>query len=238
MSDMLVDMQQSEGLEGQTKTRNRSNILDSQDPIVTDKTLYWIGKRAFDVLASFTALIVLFPVFLLIAVMIFIDDPKGSPYFHQERVGRGGKVFKFYKFRTMVVDAEDQLKNIEHLNEVSGHAFKIKNDPRVTKFGKFLRRTSLDELPQLWNVLKGDMSIVGPRPPLPREVALYDAYEKQRLYITPGLTCIWQVQKERNHLSFDEWVELDVEYLHKRSWLFDLKLIIKTLLIMITMEGR
>ena len=139
-----------------------------------------------------------------------------------------GSTFEMYKFRSMYVDAEDRLEELMHLNEQSGPVFKITNDPRITRIGKFIRKTSLDELPQLLNVLKGDMSIVGPRPALPRETIQYTPYQMQRLLVKPGITCIWQVSG-RNNIEFEEWVELDLEYIQKRSVLLDMKLILMTI---------
>lgn len=202
-------------------------ILD-RDTELHRKRGYWIVRRAQDIFFSALALIVLSPVFLILAVAIFIDDPKGSPIFSQSRCGRDGKTFKFYKFRSMCVDAEAKLDGLLKDNEMDGPVFKIKDDPRITRVGHFIRKTSLDELPQLWNILKGDMSIVGPRPPLPREVEQYDDYQRQRLYVTPGLTCYWQIQPDRNHLSFDEWLELDLRYIRERSFFVDWKIIFLT----------
>lgn len=192
------------------------------------KSRYWVLRRAQDIVFSSIALVVLSPVMLLVALAVYIDDPKGSPIFSQIRCGRNGKPFKFYKFRSMCVDAEAKLDQLLQQNEMDGPAFKIKDDPRITRVGKFIRKTSLDELPQLFNILKGDMSIVGPRPPLPREVEQYDAYQRQRLYVTPGLTCYWQIQPHRNDLTFDEWMELDIKYMKERSFLVDWKIIFQT----------
>lgn len=192
------------------------------------KSRYWVLRRAQDIVFSGIALVVLSPVMLLVALAVYIDDPKGSPVFSQIRCGRNGKPFKFYKFRSMCVDAEAKLDQLLQQNEMDGPAFKIKDDPRITRVGKFIRKTSLDELPQLFNILKGDMSIVGPRPPLPREVEQYDAYQRQRLYVTPGLTCYWQVQPHRNDLTFEEWMELDIKYMKERSFLVDWKIIFQT----------
>ncbi|GAC91764.1 putative colanic biosynthesis UDP-glucose lipid carrier transferase [Anoxybacillus ayderensis] len=163
---------------------------------------------------------------------MYIEDPKGPVFFKQIRVGKDGKQFYMYKFRSMVTDAETKLQELLKYNEVSGAMFKMKNDPRVTKVGRFIRKTSIDELPQLWNVLKGEMSLVGPRPPLPREVAQYTEYDKQRLLVTPGCTGLWQVSG-RNDLGFNEMVELDLKYIRERSILYDLKIILKTIKIMI-----
>lgn len=199
---------------------------------------YLVLKRTIDIVCSASALILLSPIILVLALIIFVDDPHGSPFFGQLRVGKDGKEFRFYKLRSMVVNAEDLLASLKDRNEMDGPAFKIENDPRITRIGRFIRKTSLDELPQLWNVLKGDMSLVGPRPPLPREVAEYTDYQMQRLSVKPGLTCIWQTQPKRNDLSFDEWVELDLEYINNRSLLLDLKLIFRTVVVMLCGEGR
>jgi lipopolysaccharide/colanic/teichoic acid biosynthesis glycosyltransferase len=143
-----------------------------------------------------------------------------------------------HKFRSMYVDAEDRLAEILKDNEMDGPAFKIKDDPRITRVGRVIRKTSLDELPQLWNVLKGDMSIVGPRPALPREVELYNEEQKQRMYVTPGLTCYWQIQPRRNDISFDDWMALDLKYIQERSFLVDWKIIFKTVGAVIRKEGE
>lgn len=202
-----------------------------------NETAYLVCKRAFDIAASFCALVVLSPVFLIIYLIIYLDDPHGNPIFSQIRIGKNGKAFRFYKFRSMVVNAEDLLAGLQNQNEMSGPAFKMKNDPRVTKVGRFIRKTSLDELPQLWNVLKGDMSLVGPRPPLPNEVEQYTEEQKKRLSVTPGLTCYWQVQPSRNDLDFGEWFELDMKYLRERSMKTDIKIIFQTILVVLHMEG-
>ena len=191
---------------------------------------YWMVKRTIDVICASIALVVLSPVMLVCMAAIWIEDPKGSPIFTQDRVGQGGKVFRFYKMRSMHVDAEEKLEELLCENEFDGKAFKIKDDPRITRVGKFLRNVSLDELPQLLNIIKGDMSIVGPRPPLPREVENYDEYERQRLIVTPGLTCFWQVYPRRHEISFDDWVALDIKYVVERTWKLDIKLIFLTVL--------
>ena len=189
---------------------------------------YWIGRRTQDVILSLLALVVLSPVMLITAIAIMIDDPSAGPIFSQIRIGRNGKPFKFYKFRSMCANAEAKLDDLLDQNEMDGPVFKIKDDPRITRVGRFLRKTSLDELPQLLNVLRGDMSIVGPRPALPREVELYSDYQRQRLYVTPGLSCYWQIAPHRNEMSFDEWVALDLKYIHERSFWVDWKIIFKT----------
>ncbi|ARA98317.1 sugar transferase [Geobacillus thermodenitrificans] len=199
---------------------------------VNDKKGYLIAKRIMDICGALIGLICLSWLFLIVAILIKFEDPKGPVFFKQVRVGKDGKEFYMYKFRSMVTDAEEKLKELLKYNEVSGAMFKMKNDPRVTKVGKIIRKTSIDELPQLWNVLKGDMSLVGPRPPLPREVAQYTEYDKQRLLVTPGCTGLWQVSG-RNDLGFHEMVELDLKYIRERSLLYDLKIIIKTIKVMI-----
>lgn len=195
-------------------------------------------RRGQDILLSLIALLLLWPVMLIVALVVVIDSPEAGPIFAQDRVGRDGKVFRFYKFRSMVPNAEAKLTELLEKNEMEGPAFKMKDDPRITRVGKFIRKTSLDELPQLWNILKGDMSIVGPRPPLPREVEQYGEYERQRLLVTPGLTCYWQIQPHRNDLSFDEWVDLDVQYIEESSFLTDWKIIFKTFGAVIGMNGE
>ncbi len=210
----------------------------NQKELVKERWAYWLLRRAQDILFSLLALVVLLIPMLIIALVIYIDDPHGSPIFAQERVGRKGKKFKFYKFRSMCVNAEAQLKDLLTENEMDGPAFKMKDDPRITRVGRFIRKTSIDELPQLWNILKGDMSIVGPRPPLPREVELYDEYQLQRLIVSPGLTCYWQIQPHRNDLTFDEWMELDIKYIRERSFLTDWKIIFKTFGAVLGLNGE
>lgn len=192
-------------------------------------------KRLFDFCASLIALIPLSVIFLLIAILIKLDD-RGPVIFTQTRVGRNGKLFKIYKFRSMRVNAEDLLEKLKAHNQVEGPMFKMKDDPRITRVGKFLRKTSLDELPQLLNVLKGDMSLVGPRPPLPAEVEQYSDYDKQRLYVTPGCTGLWQVT-ERNNTGFSGMVKLDLEYIQRASVWLDLKIILMTIKVIFVPNG-
>lgn len=213
------------------------NRLDRETIQQKDKW-YEIGRRFQDILFSSLALIVLSPFMLLVAVLIYIDSPGASPIFSQTRVGLMGKEFKFYKFRSMCPDAEKQLESLLQYNEMEGPAFKIKDDPRITRIGKLIRKTSIDELPQLWNILKGDMSIVGPRPCLPREAEQYDDYTRQRLLVTPGLTCYWQVQPQRNKLTFEQWMELDLRYIKERSFWVDWKIIFKTVIAVFGMYGE
>ncbi|QNU66610.1 sugar transferase [Ruminiclostridium herbifermentans] len=189
--------------------------------------LYLFGKRVFDIIASLTAIIILLPLFLVVIILIKIDSP-GGVFFSQKRNGFRGKCFNMYKFRSMVIDAEDKFKELEDKNEVSGNMFKIKNDPRITRVGKILRKTSIDELPQLFNVIKGDMSIVGPRPPIGREVQKYDSWHNLRLSVKPGITGLWQVSG-RNDIGFEDMCRLDLKYIRERGFLYDLKIIIKTI---------
>ena len=199
---------------------------------------YLAAKRALDVVCSFSALVVLGPLILLLALLIFLDDPHGSPFFCQTRIGLDGKPFRFYKLRSMVCNAEELRQSLQDQNEMDGPAFKIRNDPRITRIGRIIRKTSLDELPQLWNVLKGDMSVVGPRPPLPDEVADYNPIQMLRLCVKPGLTCIWQTMPRRNEMPFWQWVELDLEYIVNRNLWLDLRLIFRTVGCMFAGEGR
>jgi len=214
----------------------RENLLDREAVLQKGKR-YWAVRRTQDILISLFALLLLWPIMLLVALFIVIDSPGAGPIFSQVRVGRDGKEFKFYKFRSMCPNAEEKLKELLEKNEMEGPAFKMKDDPRITRVGKFIRKTSIDELPQLWNVLRGDMSIVGPRPALPREVVQYDDYARQRLLVTPGLTCYWQIQPHRNSLTFDEWVDLDVKYIEERSFRTDWKIIFKTFGAVLGMNG-
>ena len=214
-----------------------------QISIDREKTLrshrrYWVLRRAQDIVFSLLALILLAPLALLISLAIVLDSPGDGAIFRQRRVGRDGKLFWLYKFRTMCPDAEEQLNELLSQNQMDGPVFKMKGDPRITRVGRFLRKTSLDELPQLLNVLQGDMSIVGPRPALPREVELYSDYQRQRLYVTPGLSCYWQIAPHRNEMSFDEWVALDLKYIQERSFWVDWKIIFLTVRAMLMKYGE
>ena len=203
-----------------------------------ENTGYLHFKRVQDVVLSTVGLIILFPVLVLISLVILIDSPGASPIFVQTRVGLNGKKFRFYKFRTMHPNADKLLESLLAKNEMTGPVFKIKNDPRITRVGKILRKTSLDELPQLWNVLKGDMSMVGSRPALPRETEQYDAHAWERTSVVPGLTCYWQIQPKRNSLSFEEWLALDMKYIRERSYLVDWKILFGTISAGLHMEGE
>ncbi len=192
-------------------------------------------KRLFDIVSSACALWVLLPMFGLVA-MIIKATSRGSVFFKQQRVGVHGKPFNMLKFRSMVTNAEELKAKLEKMNEMSGPVFKMKNDPRVTAIGRFIRKYSIDELPQLINVLRGDMSIVGPRPPVPPEVAKYEAWQRRRLSVRPGLTCIWQVSG-RNQISFEQWMYLDMQYIDHWSLKNDINLILKTVPVVLTGRG-
>jgi exopolysaccharide biosynthesis polyprenyl glycosylphosphotransferase len=183
-------------------------------------------KRLFDIIFSSLALILLSPVFLAVAIAVRIGSP-GPVFFGQLRCGKNRRPFKLYKFRSMIPDAEAHLEKLRERNEMSGPVFKMEDDPRLTKIGKFIRKTSLDELPQFWNVLKGDMSLVGPRPPLPKEVEQYQTWQRRRLSMKPGITCIWQVSG-RNNIDFEDWMKLDLQYIDHWSLWLDLKIILLT----------
>lgn len=188
--------------------------------------LYFFVKRIIDIVASLLGIIVLSPVFIITAIAIKLDS-KGPVFFGQQRVGQYGKLFKMYKFRSMVTNAEELLEKLKNNNEMSGPMFKMTDDPRITKIGRFIRKTSIDELPQLVNVLKGEMSLVGPRPNLPKEVEKFDPWMKDKLVAKPGLTCYWQVMG-RNSIDFEDWMKLDIKYVKERNTWLDIKLIFKT----------
>ncbi|SDX65575.1 sugar transferase [Paenibacillus sp. CF384] len=193
---------------------------------------YLMLKRAIDIVCAAIGLICLIPLFIIVAIIIKVEDPRGPIFFHQVRIGKNEKPFRMYKFRSMVSNAEVLLDELLSQNEIHGAMFKMKEDPRVTRVGRFIRKTSIDELPQLWNVIKGEMSIVGPRPPLPREVAEYTSYDKLRLKAMPGCTGLWQISG-RNGLSFGEMVELDLAYIEQRSIYFDIKIMCKTVKVIV-----
>lgn len=198
--------------------------------------IYRTFKRIFDFVASLLGLVILSPIFLIVAVAIKIEDPKGSVFYSQIRLGRKQEPFEMYKFRSMVENADSYLKELSSNNEIEGAMFKMKNDPRVTKVGQFIRKHSIDELPQLMNVLLGDMSLVGPRPPLPNEVKDYSSYDMQRLTVKPGCTGLWQISG-RNDVGFHEMVELDLSYINRRGASFDLYVLFKTVLVFIKPNG-
>lgn len=226
---MGENVQTSNKLDG-IIVKSPNNIINLD--VIENKYFYRFIKRLVDIIGSSLGLILLSPLFLVIAMLMKKEEPKGPIFFSQIRVGKNEKQFKMYKFRSMCIDAEEKLADLLKHNEVEGAMFKMKDDPRITKIGKFIRKTSIDELPQLWNVLKGDMSLVGPRPPLLREVAEYTVYDKQRLLVKPGCTGLWQVSG-RNEVGFDEMVELDIKYINNLSLWNDMGIILKTVLVMI-----
>lgn len=196
---------------------------------------YFIIKRIIDIIGALCGIILMSPAMIVVSIWIKLDS-KGPIIFDQNRIGQDYKQFKMYKFRSMCKGAECQLDKLQKNNEMTGPMFKIKEDPRVTKIGRFIRKTSIDELPQLFNILKGEMSIVGPRPSLPKEVSQFTAFQKQRLIAKPGLTCYWQV-RGRSEVGFEEWMEMDVEYIGDRSTWVDIKLIFKTVRVLFGDEG-
>lgn len=192
------------------------------------KPVFDFVKRLFDLTASFVRIMILIIPFIIVSVLILIDDHGASPIFVQERVGKNGKIFKIYKFRTMCANAEEKLAALQEQNEMDGPVFKMKHDPRITRIGRFLRAFNIDELPQIFNIFLGQMSFVGPRPALPQEVAQYRPSDKIRLLVVPGLTCYWQTSHDRYSISFDEWMALDRKYIQERNILTDIKLILRT----------
>ena len=192
----------------------------------------------FDIFFATLILLFFLPLMIVIAIVIVIDDPSAGPFYKQVRVGRHGKEFYMYKFRTMCANADKMKDELSKQNEMDGPVFKMKDDPRITRVGKFLRKLSLDELMQFFNVFKGDMTLVGPRPPLPGEVKYYTDYQRLRLLVTPGLTCTWQISKNRNDIPFEQWVEMDIEYIQTRTYLNDLKIMLKTPIVMLSATGR
>ena len=216
------------------------NLLESKAVLlnkdkIKSRFIYHGMKRLFDIVAATCGIIILSPLMIIIAVLIKAED-HGPIFYKQVRVGKNGKTFKMYKFRSMFINADKMLDKLKEQNYVDGPMFKMKDDPRVTKIGHFIRKHSLDELPQFFNVLKGDMSLVGPRPPLPSEVEEYSEYDKQRLFVIPGCTGLWQAT-ERNEVGFNEMVQLDIQYIQRASFTFDLWIIWKTVGIVIKPNG-
>lgn len=205
--------------------RSSEVVVEYMEKYKKNVTYYFL-KRSMDILFSFLGIIAFSPVMLVVAIAIKLDS-KGAIIFSQTRMGKNGNSFKMYKFRSMVQDAEALLDNLQHRNEMTGPVFKIKEDPRITRVGRIIRKTSLDELPQLFNVIRGEMSLVGPRPNLPKEVAKFTCEQKVKLIAKPGLTCYWQVMG-RSNIDFEEWIKLDIKYIEDRNTLLDLKLIFKT----------
>jgi len=227
--------------EHQSQSERSGFSLLEQLPLTTyrntpDNYLGLKLKSAFDFFFSFTVILLISPVFLIIAVAIKFEDG-GTVFFKQERVGLNGRSFPMFKFRTMVANAEALQASLLGLNEQTGPVFKIKADPRVTRVGWFLRKTSFDELPQFFNVLRGEMSVVGPRPPIPSEVEMYERWQKRRLSMKPGITCTWQVSG-RNNIQFEEWMKLDLEYIDNWSLSQDMILVLKTIKVMLLGTGK
>ncbi|MBI4698799.1 MAG: sugar transferase, partial [Nitrospirae bacterium] len=193
-------------------------------------------KRLFDFVSSVIALIFLMPLLILVAIVIKASSP-GPVFFKQQRCSLYGRKFMFYKFRTMVDEAESMLEAVLPYNEMSGPVFKMTNDPRVTEAGKWLRKYSIDELPQLWNVVNGDMSLVGPRPPLPEEVEKYDGWQRRRLSMRPGITCLWQIKGRNKIADFNEWMRLDMEYIDNWSLWLDFKILFKSVPVVLSGAG-
>lgn len=232
----ILSMELKEREEKNTENPDASDA-SIEDFKYSPKPFYSFFKRLFDLLVSLICILILIIPFAIISIIILIDDIEAPPIFVQNRVGKNGKQFKIYKFRTMCANAEDKLVDLQTQNEMDGPVFKIKDDPRITKVGKFLRTYNIDELPQLFNILLGHMSFVGPRPALPKEVDQYRKSDRLRLLVTPGLTCYWQVTKNRNDVSFDEWMKMDRQYIMERNVIVDIKLIFKTFLFLFKKSG-
>jgi len=208
---------------------------DPDGPVPKRSVFIGVVKRAIDIAGALTGLLLILPLFPLLVLLIKLDSP-GPLLFRQKRIGLDGRTFDCFKFRSMVLDAEKRKESLNHLNEATGAAFKIQDDPRITGVGRFIRRSSLDEFPQLLNVLKGEMSIVGPRPQIPEEVRQYTSRQARRLLVKPGLSCLWQVSG-RSHLDFEEWMQLDLEYVRRRSLAFDLWILFRTIPAVIERKG-
>ncbi|MCF6151595.1 MAG: sugar transferase [Candidatus Kuenenia stuttgartiensis] len=220
--------------------RAKYTLLDTL-PLLTfvttpDKVMQLLAKRLFDIILSLLALVLLLPVFAVTGIVIRLTS-RGPVFFRQQRCGLNGRTFSLLKFRTMVANAEVRLKELLAFNEMDGPVFKMENDPRLTNVGKFLRKFSIDEIPQFWNVLKGDMSLVGPRPPLPDEVNYYEPWQRRRLSMRPGITCIWQANGRNRITDFEDWTKLDLQYINNWSLWLDFKIILKTILSVLRGSG-
>ena len=237
----------NEGSSWETSTLRRGRFRNDEggDPDIDEamerlsrRHAYRFAKRAFDIVFSCLFLALFCWFFVVVAVAVKLDDPKGPVLFRQTRITKDGREFAMYKFRSMAVDAEERLGELKAFNEKAGPVFKIRNDPRVTRVGRWLKRLSIDEMPQFANVLKGDMSIVGPRPALPSEVEVYTPHQRQRLLVKAGITCYWQTRRNRDAISFDEWVDLDLLYIKKCGIWTDFKLIVQTVGCVLTAQGN
>lgn len=233
--DLDVHERRREGL----KRAQRPKKEIGEEPLtgIEGRLAYRFVKRAFDIVFSAAVLVCFCWLFAIIAILIKIDDPKGPVFFKQERVGKDGETFEMVKFRSMCVDAEERLAELRELNEKTGPVFKIAEDPRITRVGKWIRKLSLDELPQFINVFLSQMTTVGPRPALPSEVATYNDHQRQRLLVKPGMTCYWQTRRNRDSITFDEWVDLDLLYIKKCGFWTDFKLIVQTVGVVLTAQG-
>lgn len=215
--------------------QSRSTFVPA-DFTISDHGFYKrYGKRLIDIVVSSAMLLVLLPLLPIVALAIRLSSP-GPILYRSTRLGKNGRPFTFLKFRSMVVDAHENRRTLLHLNEADGPVFKLANDPRVTPVGSFIRRTSIDELPQLVNVLRGEMSLVGPRPPIPEEVEKYEPWQRRRLEVTPGITCLWQISG-RSRLGFNEWMRLDLQYIQHRSFKLDAKILLRTLPAVLSRDG-
>lgn len=212
---------------------SKASLLDKKE--ISSRFVYHSVKRIFDLIAATCGLIILSPLMIVIAMIIKLED-HGPIFYKQIRVGKNGQEFEIYKFRSMFVNADQMFAELKEQSDVEGPMFKMKDDPRITRIGHFIRKHSLDELPQFFNVIKGEMSLVGPRPPLPAEVAEYSEYDKQRLYVTPGCTGLWQATA-RNNVGFDEMVRLDLKYIQCSSLKYDLWIMWKTVVIIFKPNG-
>lgn len=217
-------------------TDNNAIVDDQQYEPPKPKPVYEVCKRVFDLVMSIFALVVLSPVFLAVAIAIKCEDG-GKVFYCQTRLTKNQKEFKMFKFRSMCPDADKKLEELLQYNEMKGPAFKMENDPRITKVGHFIRKTSIDELPQLLNIIMGDMTIIGPRPPLPREVEQYTPYQLHRLDVKTGLACYHECQGRSEDKDFDKWVESDLKYIRERSFWTDLKVIFWTIRVVLTGKG-
>ena len=215
----------------QPQTATRS--LGRPQPV--ERASYLVTKRALDIIGALLGLTLLAPLMVLVAIAVKLETP-GPVFFAQYRLGKHGKPFLLRKFRSMTASAPDVRDSLAQANEASGPVFKIKRDPRMTRVGRLIRKYSIDELPQLWHVLTGQMTLVGPRPPIPSEVESYVPWQTERLAVKPGLTCIWQV-RGRSDIGFEDWVKLDIEYVRTRSLTLDLKLLVLTIPAVITARG-
>lgn len=228
---MVIDVSISTPEKTKETLVNEISYMKFEVEVKNETSFYLYTKRCIDIFGAVAGILVLLPLFFAIALLIKIEETGSPVLFKQKRIGKNGKTFYMYKFRSMVCNAEELKVTLLQQNEATGPVFKIKYDPRVTKIGSFIRKTSIDELPQLLNVLKGEMSLVGPRPALPDEVMQYTRYERQRISVTPGLTCYWQVNG-RSSISFEEWVELDLKYIRERNMWIDITLILRTVVVL------